>query len=347
MCTAAALLPAASAFTHRQPKMTTGGGEPSTSLLSGVGAAPSHALSSFQTSIPSLLQNDSLRRELPSRQQLDFDHNLRPSTFNFALHYQRPSKKYDIDLTALPSDSADDVIIEAASEPSTKSSSSSSSTREDIKTTVTLVGAQSLLLPLSYLLARAFGLPNGGLGAGFEWSAAAVAEGLRWTTPLFAAAAVMRFLEPHSQSLRDVTRATQRSVLAVMGRERRPVYALAVSILLGAAAGWGEEWLFRGVFQTVIADKLSSESISLAVCGVVFGLLHAVTPLYAILAGLASVFFGYMYNVSNNLAVPIICHAVYDVGALVYAHWSVTGLTAVEQDEIEDMGPGAPIMKEL
>jgi len=69
-----------------------------------------------------------------------------------------------------------------------------------------------------------------------------------------------------------------------------------------------------------------------------------VTPVYALLAGLASVFFGYLYNVSQNLAVPIICHGVYDVGALMWAHWSVTDLSEEEQDEILEGGPGAPVL---
>mmetsp|Transcript_3581 Transcript_3581/g.5594 ORF Transcript_3581/g.5594 Transcript_3581/m.5594 type:complete len:142 (+) Transcript_3581:40-465(+) len=95
--------------------------------------------------------------------------------------------------------------------------------------------------------------------------------------------------------------------------------------------------------QTILTEKFSSE-LALAICGIVFGLLHAVTPVYALLAGAASVFFGNLYNMSGNLAVPIICHAVYDVGALMWAHWSVTGLTAKEQDDILESGPGAPIM---
>ena len=74
------------------------------------------------------------------------------------------------------------------------------------------------------------------------------------------------------------------------------------------------------------------------------GLLHAVTPLYSILAATASLFFGYLYNISHNLAVPMICHAVYDIGALLWAHYSVTGLSNKEQNEIIESGPGAPIM---
>ena len=104
-----------------------------------------------------------------------------------------------------------------------------------------------------------------------------------------------------------------------------------------------EEWLFRGIFQTKMSLMFGNE-IALAVSGLVFGLLHAVTPVYALLAGAASVFFGYLYNTSNNLAVPMVCHAVYDVGALIWAHYTVTALTKEEQQKILEGGPGAPIL---
>jgi len=251
-------------------------------------------------------------------------------------------RKYDIDLTALPADAADEGVpteTESSSPPSPKSSS----IKNDLRSIITLVGAQALLLPISAFLAKMLNIPNGGLGAGFAWTADAALSGIQWTAPLFIVAGIMRFIEPYSPALQGVTQATQRSVLAVMGKERRPAFALLVSVLLGAVAGWGEELLFRGVFQTFLAEKFSN-GIALAISGIVFGSLHAVTPVYALLAGAASVFFGYLYNVSGNLAVPIICHAVYDVGALMWAHWSVTALSSREQDEILQSGPGAPIM---
>ena len=206
-----------------------------------------------------------------------------------------------------------------------------------------LVAAQATLLPISALLARATNIPNWGLGAGFSCTSSAAVLGMRWTVPLFAVAGLMRLVEPYSPALQGVTRATQRSVLAVMGRERRPGFALAISMVLGGVAGWGEEWLFRGVFQTMLSERFTA-SIGLAISGIVFGLLHAVTPVYALLAALASFFFGYLYNVSGNLAVPMICHAVYDVGALMWAHWSATALPSKEQDDILESGPLAPIM---
>ncbi|KAL3815789.1 hypothetical protein ACHAXA_001683 [Cyclostephanos tholiformis] len=212
-----------------------------------------------------------------------------------------------------------------------------------VRSIALLVTAQALLLPISALLGGVMKIPNRGLGAGFSLTTTAAVLGMQWTAPLFVVAGLMHLLEPYSPALRGVTRATQRSVLAVMGKGRRPVFAFVVSILLGGVAGWGEEWLFRGVLQTMVSERYSSR-IGLAVSGVVFGLLHAVTPVYALLAGLASVFFGYLYNISGNLAVPMICHAVYDVGALMWAHWSATALSSKEQDEILESGPLAPIM---
>lgn len=151
--------------------------------------------------------------------------------------YSNPKKKNrgDIDLTALPSASNDVAPIESTS--STMKEVASISIKQDIQNIITLVGAQALLIPVSIALANVLNIPNKGLGLGFAWTSSAFITGLQWTVPLFAVAGVMRILEPHSQALQEVTKATQRSVLAVMGKKRRPVFALFVSILLGAVAG--------------------------------------------------------------------------------------------------------------
>lgn len=244
----------------------------------------------------------------------------------------------DFHLPAVPSDSTEDICSPTPTSPSTDSPTL------QFQTIALLVGAQSLLLPISAVLAKTLGIPNSGLGAGFAVNSNSVVQGIQWTAPLFLVAGIMQLLEPYSSAVQGVTKATQRSVLAVMGRKRRPGVALLVSIMLGSVAGWGEEWLFRGVFQTVLTEKFSSE-IGLGVSCIIFGLLHAVTPIYALLAGLASLFFGKMYIVSQNLAVPMVCHAVYDIAALMWAHWSATALSTKEQDEILESGPGAVTTK--
>jgi membrane protease YdiL (CAAX protease family) len=227
---------------------------------------------------------------------------------------------------------------------SSGSSSSTTSFKQDIYNVVTLIGAQALLIPIAIFIAKFLNLPNSGLGAEFQMKGA-ILDGVKFTLPLFGIAGLLRLVEPYSNALQNVTKATQRSVLSVLGSTRRPFFALFVSCILGAIAGIGEEWLFRGVFQELLAQKFQSPSLSLALSGLVFGLLHAVTPVYAILAGAASVFFGYLYIISHNLAVPMITHAVYDVFALMWAHISVTALEKEEIDEILNFS-SAPVLTE-
>lgn len=136
------------------------------------------------------------------------------------------------------------------------------SVSKDLQSIAAILGAQGLLIPISIGLAKFLELPNMGLGASFVLSNGAFVAGVQWTIPLFALAGmftsyatvvshsthltafffnpgIMKLIEPYSSALQDVTKATQRSVLAVMGPKRRPIFALLVSILLGGVAGWG------------------------------------------------------------------------------------------------------------
>lgn len=88
-----------------------------------------------------------------------------------------------------------------------------------------------------------------------------------------------------------------------------PVWQL---VLLSAAAGLGEELLFRGVIQ---------EELGLGIASVVFGLMHGPTrelwPL-ALWAAAVGAILGVLYQVTGNLFVPALSHALYDSAALVY-----------------------------
>ncbi|KAL7465679.1 hypothetical protein ACHAXS_006001 [Conticribra weissflogii] len=205
--------------------------------------------------------------------------------------------------------------------------------KQDVENFVSILGTQAVLIILSPLLSLFLRLPKLGLGSAFRMSSSAILSGLKWTLPLFGMASIMKFAQKYFRSVRDVNRSIQRSVLEVMGPVRRPIYAFVFSVLLGAIAGWGEEWLFRGVIQTFLGQNFGT-SLALAISGVVFGLLHFVTPMYALFAGLASIFFGYLYDSTGNLAVPMVCHAIYDFGALMRAHWCVTGFSVEEQDDL-------------
>ncbi len=84
-------------------------------------------------------------------------------------------------------------------------------------------------------------------------------------------------------------------------------------ILLAALAGLGEELLFRGVLQTELT-RWTGLGAGLVTASILFGLVHAVTPTYAILAGLIGLFLGGMYLLPDppNLVTPIVVHALYD-----------------------------------
>jgi len=193
-----------------------------------------------------------------------------------------------------------------------------------------VVGGQSVLVVCAIIAANFLNVPNYGLGQGFLLNEASLQYGILSTLPLFGLAYVLDFAEDSIPQLQDVTKATQRSVIALMGGTRKPLIALGISVLMGSAAGLGEEMLFRGILQTKLSENFG-DIFALSSSAVIFGLLHAVTPLYAALAFVASLFFGELYLSSHNLAVPIVCHGLYDVGALLWAHYVVTKMTEDER----------------
>jgi len=116
------------------------------------------------------------------------------------------------------------------------------------------------------------------------------------------------------------------NLIVPMFRNCTWVELAAISFL----AGVGEELLFRGVFQTAMVDWSSDflphtsaaamvgDWIAIVSVAILFGLLHAVNAAYAVLAALMGLYLGWLFVATENLAVPIVAHAVYDFLALVY-----------------------------
>jgi membrane protease YdiL (CAAX protease family) len=203
----------------------------------------------------------------------------------------------------------------------------------DGRTTIALVAGQSLLVVAAMGAAAIVQTPNWGLGPNVNFSVEAIATGTLAALPLGGFAAALDLIEERVPGLKDVSKATQRSILTLLGGTFKPVLGLATALALGLAAGVGEEMLFRGVLQYELISRWGPV-VGVGVASVVFGALHAVTPLYAALAGIASVYFGALYLVTDNLAIPIVCHAFYDVCALMYAHYEVSRLPTDERDAI-------------
>ncbi len=88
--------------------------------------------------------------------------------------------------------------------------------------------------------------------------------------------------------------------------------------VLAAIAGISEEILFRGVIQPWMEDSWGLMAGLLA-SSVLFGLVHAVTALYFMMATMVSIYLGlYLdYDNTRNLLTPIIIHGLYDFFAFV------------------------------
>jgi membrane protease YdiL (CAAX protease family) len=87
-------------------------------------------------------------------------------------------------------------------------------------------------------------------------------------------------------------------------------------LMLAAIAGLSEEILFRGVIQPWL-EAAWGMPLGLIVCNVLFGLAHAVTPLYTVLAFMIGIYLSLTmdYGGERHLLTPIMIHALYDFWA--------------------------------
>lgn len=83
-------------------------------------------------------------------------------------------------------------------------------------------------------------------------------------------------------------------------------------LLLAGLVGFSEELLFRGVLQPWLGQW--GFWFGLVGCSVLFGLAHAVTRTYAVIAALVGLYLGGLLEFCqpSNLVVPIVVHAAYD-----------------------------------
>jgi membrane protease YdiL (CAAX protease family) len=87
--------------------------------------------------------------------------------------------------------------------------------------------------------------------------------------------------------------------------------------ILCAAAGFGEELLFRGVLQPIGVKYLGLYG-GVLVVNVLFSLLHPFSIAYLVLACLIGCYMSVLYVATDNLLAPMIVHGLYDFVALVW-----------------------------
>lgn len=88
-------------------------------------------------------------------------------------------------------------------------------------------------------------------------------------------------------------------------------------VIIGLAAGIGEELLFRGWVQAYFAQAVGVGP-GLVAASLVFGLAHFITPAYFVITTLIGLYLGILWIATGNLIVPIVVHGLYDVFGLLY-----------------------------
>jgi membrane protease YdiL (CAAX protease family) len=83
-------------------------------------------------------------------------------------------------------------------------------------------------------------------------------------------------------------------------------------VILGALAGIGEEWLFRGVLQPLVGLVVASAAFGLAHVGA-----RSMLP-FGVWASAMGFVLGGLATITGGLTAPMVAHGVYDMLALAY-----------------------------
>jgi membrane protease YdiL (CAAX protease family) len=142
--------------------------------------------------------------------------------------------------------------------------------------------------------------------ADLNFSENAVINGLFGTLPLILIFLALEHM-PHT-SIQKIRQLLLETLGPSMYR-----YNWADLFILTAIAGVSEEVLFRGVIQPWMESSWGMTA-GLIASNILFGLVHAITPLYAILATAVGIYLGLFldYGGERNLLTPIVIHSAYD-----------------------------------
>jgi uncharacterized protein len=146
--------------------------------------------------------------------------------------------------------------------------------------------------------------------ASLYFSETAIAIGVLGTVPLFLLYLALQQLP--QKSLLDIKDLLLKTLAAnLYSRHWTDL------LWLSCIAGVSEELLFRGVIQPWLTAAWGFTA-GLWISNIIFGLVHAITPLYTLLVIVVGIYLSLSMTVAdeNNLLIPIIIHSLYDFLAL-------------------------------
>jgi membrane protease YdiL (CAAX protease family) len=167
--------------------------------------------------------------------------------------------------------------------------------------TVLSVSFELGLIPVAWFIAWIW---PGPMVPAAHWTYEATLAGILATLPLIVLLAAITWTPAR---LLAPLRRIRRRIRKILGPTLKDIRIWQV-LLISIAAGIGEEVLFRGAVQGRAGMIITS---------LIFGLLHWITPTYALLAVVLGGYMGWLFQTTGNLLVPIIVHALYDFVALI------------------------------
>jgi uncharacterized protein len=142
--------------------------------------------------------------------------------------------------------------------------------------------------------------------ADLHYSESAILYGILGTIPLFLLFLLLEQLT--SESVVTIRRFLMETLGPALHRHH-----WADLFVLAAIAGISEEVLFRGVIQPWMESSWGTIA-GLIGSNILFGMVHAITPLYFVLATVVGIYLGLALDIGGdrNLLTPVIIHSLYD-----------------------------------
>ncbi len=163
------------------------------------------------------------------------------------------------------------------------------------------------LLLVAWVVAWFFSIPFWGSGS---WDWMGVLVGLTSTLPMLSI--FFWLLQSKWDACVEIRKMMDQAILPLFKG-----FSVTQIALLSITAGISEEVLFRAVIQGGI-QAAAGLPLAIFVSAFLFGLCHALTRFYFILASLIGVYLSMVWMATDQLLSPIITHAVYD---FIVLHW--------------------------
>ena len=204
--------------------------------------------------------------------------------------------------------------------------------------TGSLIGQVGVLF-LAIAIAEFLQVPNNGLGDYFLLNFETVQLGAMSSLILITGASLVKIAENYISSVEVGSREILKDILIKLGGNRKPLLALISCLSLGLTMGITEEYIFRGILQAELGQKLGDTG-GVLLTGGFLAFLQRASPVRATFIFFESLYFGYLYLANDgNLVVPMVCHALFYIWAFLTAHFVVTEMEEDERKELANWEP--------